>query len=84
MSKIRVKIGPKGQIIIPEQLRKKIGIIPGMTVNIDIDNSNDSIIIVKENLELNDETVKDIKQARKEIKDGKTFTHSDLLDQLES
>ncbi len=30
------KVGPKGQVVIPEQVRKELGIKPGMEVEFDV------------------------------------------------
>jgi len=36
---IERKLGPKGQIVIPEEIRKAKGLKPGMTVVVDVEDS---------------------------------------------
>ncbi len=48
MIKIRTTVGPKGQIVIPIQLREEIGLYPGEKVEFDLKEGVKEITIRKE------------------------------------
>ena len=38
--------------------------------------------LIEDTKELNEETIKNIKEARKDIKEGRTFTHQEVIKEL--
>jgi len=77
MVKLRVKVGSKGQIVIPKVLRDKLKIEPGKYVTIEA--QEDKIIIKRKNV---DELVEWLKKNRKPVaKDVSKFSIEDEFDE---
>jgi len=73
MVKLKIKVGPKGQIVIPKVIRDKLGIEPGKYVL--IDEKNGKILIEKSDI---DEVIDWLKAGRKKIaKDVYKFSLED-------
>lgn len=62
MVKLRVKIGAKGQVVIPKVIREKLGIKPGKTLL--VDEKNGKIVIEKFDV---DEFIDWLENTRKKI-----------------
>ena len=62
MVKLKVKVGPKGQIVIPKVIRDKIGIKPGKILT--IDEKDGTILIEKSDL---GEFVEWLKKNRRKV-----------------
>ncbi|MCD6492456.1 MAG: AbrB/MazE/SpoVT family DNA-binding domain-containing protein [Archaeoglobaceae archaeon] len=73
MVKLRVKIGAKGQVVIPKVIREKLGIGPGRILL--IDEKNGKIVIEKFDV---DEFIDWVKRTRRKIaKDVYRFSLED-------
>ena len=64
MVKLRVKVGPKGQIVIPKLLRKAYNIVEGGTVLIE---PREDGILIRRNMDP-DEVIRWIKERRKKLR----------------
>ncbi|WP_202319189.1 AbrB/MazE/SpoVT family DNA-binding domain-containing protein [Archaeoglobus neptunius] len=62
MVSLKVRVGPKGQIVIPKVIRERLGIEPGNLLL--IDERNGKIVIERSDV---DELVRWLKENRKKI-----------------
>ncbi len=75
MVKLKVRVGPKGQIVIPKIIREKLGIEAGNSLL--IDEKEGKIVIEKSDV---DELIKWLRSSRKRIaKDVYKFSLEDEL-----
>lgn len=63
MVKLRLKVGPKGQIVLPKVVRDKLGVKPRSYVVIDF---NEDELIIKRGLDL-EELLKWLNKTRKPV-----------------
>ena len=76
MVKLKVRVGPKGQIVIPKIIREKLGIEVGNSLL--VDEKNGKIVIEKSDME---ELIKWLKAGRKRIaKDVYRFSFEDEIE----
>jgi len=75
MVKLKVRVGPKGQIVIPKIIRERLGIEAGNSLV--IDEKDGKIVIEKSDV---DELIKWLRSSRKRIaKDVYKFSLEDEL-----
>ncbi|MBO3839374.1 MAG: AbrB/MazE/SpoVT family DNA-binding domain-containing protein [Thermoproteota archaeon] len=63
MVKLRLRVGPKGQIILPKMIREKLGIKPNSYVTVDL---RDSEVALKKGVEI-EEFIEWLKNSRKPV-----------------
>ena len=79
------KISSKGQVVIPQDIRKKIGLIDGETLAV---STQDNLIVLKKMKDIMEEddlrTLSEIKEAWKEIAEGKykRMSSKDFLNEI--
>ncbi|MEM2123034.1 MAG: AbrB/MazE/SpoVT family DNA-binding domain-containing protein [Candidatus Bathyarchaeia archaeon] len=63
MVRLKLKVGPKGQVVIPKVIRDKLGIKPRATVTVDLQEDR---LILQRGLEV-EELLKWLERSRKPI-----------------